>query len=248
MYNPFDEIDLPLGVEVFCEIDPPFDSYRFTINYKDHKKIGVILLKDLFSYSGTKDQYILSIVENMVKEMQTKIDSEEKADIEIWVDDEKDLVFIRIINDSFCYDILFDRKLFKNFNEDRSLAYLNTILPAKLAEKTNKNLNAAFGKKKTTGSNDFSMAAKNLPGVDKIVKECPGCKESGEGDSGYDNTRLYNMIMHLNDSHQWSREKIADWIESHFDEVPAFQVKKEEENVEDLVFEASRVLKTAALL
>lgn len=247
MYNPFDEIEKAEGVEVFCEVVPPFDGYRFLVKYKGHEKKGTIPLKDLFGSDNTK-QYCASIIDGIVKEMQFKIDAEEKADIEIWVDDEKDLVFIRIINESFCYDILFDRKLFKEFNEDRSLAYLNTILPAKLAEKTNKNLNAAFGKKKTTGSNDFSMAAKNLPGVDEIVKECPGCKENGLGESGYDNTRLYNLIMHLNDSHKWSREKIADWIESYFDEVPAFQVKKEEENVEDLVFEASRFFKTTALL
>jgi hypothetical protein len=34
---------------------------------------------------------------------------------------------------------------------------------------------------------------------------CPAC--------GQRNSTVENTIMHLNDSHEWSRERIADWVE-----------------------------------
>jgi len=33
--------------------------------------------------------------------------------------------------------------------------------------------------------------------------------------------RLYDMVIHMNDDHRWTREQIADWIET-LDDVPTF--------------------------
>lgn len=41
---------------------------------------------------------------------------------------------------------------------------------------------------------------------------------------------LYNLIQHLNDSHKWSREKIADWIDT-LDEQPVFYPQLNHERV-----------------
>jgi hypothetical protein len=39
------------------------------------------------------------------------------------------------------------------------------------------------------------------------ASSCPAC-DLGEGDA------LISNILHLNDDHKWTRERIADWVES----------------------------------
>lgn len=60
--------------------------------------------------------------------------------------------------------------------------------------------------------------AYDLPGITKVVKH----PVSG------DDISLFNAIISLNDKHKWTREQIADWIES-LDEVPKFDLSKNEE-------------------
>jgi hypothetical protein len=43
-----------------------------------------------------------------------------------------------------------------------------------------------------------------IPDVRETVG-CPGCNHKDP---------VYEMIQHVNDHHRWSREKIADWIET----------------------------------
>jgi hypothetical protein len=57
---------------------------------------------------------------------------------------------------------------------------------------------------------DTAALSKRLPGVDKIVKfpcKCTVPKHRFED-------TLFQVIIHLNDDIKWSREAIADWIES----------------------------------
>lgn len=79
---------------------------------------------------------------------------------------------------------------------------------------------SAIAKKK--GKSNLSMVqemAKHIPGIYEQVK-CP-VAECASKDP------IYTLIQHLNDYHQWKREKIADWLETldvdltvHSDPVP----------------------------
>ncbi len=42
---------------------------------------------------------------------------------------------------------------------------------------------------------------------------CPQCGVSNNASAGFD-LRLYDVLTHLNDHHRWTREEIADWVES----------------------------------
>lgn len=61
---------------------------------------------------------------------------------------------------------------------------------------------------------DPSHLAKMLPGINRKVKNPVTGKEQG----------LFSTIIDLNDGHGWTREKIADWIET-LDDTPKFEVK-----------------------
>lgn len=67
-------------------------------------------------------------------------------------------------------------------------------------------LNKQFKKGPKSNTHDVASLARNLPGVD-YTTFCPGLECPLE-DS------LYGLIMHLNDTHKWTREAIADWLET----------------------------------
>ena len=53
-----------------------------------------------------------------------------------------------------------------------------------------------------------AFLAKMLPGVKETVRyPCDCCMT-------YKNDTLYHVIIHLNDTCGWSRERVADWIET----------------------------------
>jgi len=56
--------------------------------------------------------------------------------------------------------------------------------------------------------------AEVIPEIMSFTAYCPSRGPNDEmcSPSGYLN--LYRMIQHLNDEHQWTREKIADWLET----------------------------------
>lgn len=64
----------------------------------------------------------------------------------------------------------------------------------------------------------LANAAEKLPGVEYIVR-CPGTMDPGTMDeSPCPSTQpIYYIIQHLNDSHRWTREAIADWLEEIHD-------------------------------
>lgn len=72
---------------------------------------------------------------------------------------------------------------------------------------------------------DPSILAKFLPGVTNEVTH----PVNGE------TSTLFHVIIDLNDTCKWSRDAIADWIES-FDEVPVFNI--EEEGAEAIYIES----------
>lgn len=52
-------------------------------------------------------------------------------------------------------------------------------------------------------------------GMDERVPYCPAADDPHcECDGMYNSVSLHNMVIHLNDDHKWSRENIADWIET----------------------------------
>jgi hypothetical protein len=65
----------------------------------------------------------------------------------------------------------------------------------------------------TINGKDISVVSHDLPAMNQMVL-CPEPHASGpwvqEG-------RLRNVIMHINDSHGWTRERIADWIDELHD-------------------------------
>lgn len=60
-----------------------------------------------------------------------------------------------------------------------------------------------------------SQLSKQLPGVDAIVV-CPACTVT---DSPPWEKKLWYVIQHLNDQHEWSRERIADFLDELPDEI-----------------------------
>lgn len=58
---------------------------------------------------------------------------------------------------------------------------------------------------------DASELALDIPGLNKVVKH------PVTGNS----TSIYNIIINLNDHHEWTREQIADWLDT-LDDPPRF--------------------------
>lgn len=54
---------------------------------------------------------------------------------------------------------------------------------------------------------DFEELSKSLPGSHVSV-DCPVCDKSSHREL------LPDIIIHLNDEHHWTREQIADWLET----------------------------------
>lgn len=85
--------------------------------------------------------------------------------------------------------------------------------------------------------NDPSVLSQKLPGVNQVVKH-PRISESGcdcyydsydEG-AGLGKYTIRNLVMHLNDEHRWTREQIADWLET-LDVDLSFKIKENEDEV-----------------
>lgn len=51
-----------------------------------------------------------------------------------------------------------------------------------------------------------SQLAGIVPAVTTHFEQCPGC--------GHETGNLASLIPHINDHHKWSRERIADWLDS----------------------------------
>jgi hypothetical protein len=75
---------------------------------------------------------------------------------------------------------------------------------------------------KGTARYELQDMARDLPGMAKRTKHPPttlSCKDL-HFSAGF-SERLYDLIIHLNDDHHWSREQIADWVET-LDNIPPF--------------------------
>jgi hypothetical protein len=97
---------------------------------------------------------------------------------------------------------------------------------------------------------DPGVLARQIPGIKQVVT-CPACKNGeikGITNSEYMATTgesLMSVIIHLNDRHKWTREAIADWIET-LDEIPTFT--EEVEHVEKKLFEPTLVVEVQSVL
>lgn len=79
------------------------------------------------------------------------------------------------------------------------------------------NVTPFFNDKQVSYDTPYSLA-RQLPGIDMVVKNPKtGLQES-----------LYSVIIRLNDGYKWSRDEIADWIET-LDEVPVFEAPEEDQ-------------------
>ena len=64
----------------------------------------------------------------------------------------------------------------------------------------------------TQSNTTLKFLAEHFNGIsDKAT--CPECKENPYG-AHVPKRALYDIIMHLNDNHKWTRERIADWLET----------------------------------
>lgn len=61
----------------------------------------------------------------------------------------------------------------------------------------------------TQTSKMLKRKSKSLPGMKRDVNHPCSC--------GYAPAPLWNVVIHLNDNHAWSREKIADWLDELHD-------------------------------
>lgn len=62
---------------------------------------------------------------------------------------------------------------------------------------------------------------------DRLAAELPGIRNMVKHPEEQSEQSLFDVIMSLNDKYKWSRDAIADWIES-LDEVPVFDPKESE--------------------
>lgn len=60
--------------------------------------------------------------------------------------------------------------------------------------------------------NEQERLKEAIPGLNQSVS-CPESYHIDEAD-GPSESSLWLMVQHLNDTHKWSREKIADWLET----------------------------------
>lgn len=82
---------------------------------------------------------------------------------------------------------------------------------------TSKDLGFQPLSKAPSSSSGADAAVSSLPGLTATVKHPPIKENDLLPDcvwSNHDNTNLRNMIIHLNDSHRWTREEVADWLET----------------------------------
>ncbi len=87
--------------------------------------------------------------------------------------------------------------------------YLNTELLQGYSTILSSGFGASYGSP-NSGSILTTLIA-ICPGLANIKRPCPDCKNV----PGYDDrpTELCYLIQHLNDSHMWSRTKIAEWLD-----------------------------------
>lgn len=72
-----------------------------------------------------------------------------------------------------------------------------------------------------SGTDTVTTIQKGIPGIDKIKTPCPDCSQPKATSVQYNDVvwsdpeiPLLDVIVHLNDCHGWSREKIADWLDT----------------------------------
>lgn len=70
--------------------------------------------------------------------------------------------------------------------------------------------------------NSLGRSLKDHPDMQETLR-CPACVASGT---------LYTTIQHINDFHEWSREEIADWLDT-LPSQPIFYPQIEEEETND---------------
>jgi hypothetical protein len=95
-------------------------------------------------------------------------------------------------------------------------------IPAIFSQAIKKQTKRSITKKFGYQGDSPSMLSERLPGHAQRAKH-PVTAQDGT---------LFNIIMNLNDDYKWTREAIADWIET-LDEVPYFETAEEIENEEN---------------
>jgi hypothetical protein len=53
-----------------------------------------------------------------------------------------------------------------------------------------------------------------VPGLKGARARCPECKKHAVDDAQFPERKLSEVIIDLNDNHKWTREQIADWLET----------------------------------
>lgn len=111
------------------------------------------------------------------------------------------------VEEYLSFQYLFEEGFTKNIKEYS----LYNIVPV------DKKPNIFYDKFMHTSENQFENASYNLPGVN-YVTTCPAynSEEPQKGCVGTSDTLRHNII-HLNDLHKWTREKIADWLDDLHD-------------------------------
>lgn len=81
-------------------------------------------------------------------------------------------------------------------------------------------------------ANELQAEAKKLPGVMRVTVKYP-CLNTDICERQGRQATIYGIIIHLNDEHKWTREQIADWLDSVHDPESgvdlAFKVPEKEE-------------------
>lgn len=87
----------------------------------------------------------------------------------------------------------------------------------------------------------------NTPSMTDMALRLPGMGQKEKHPVNGKIGSLFDIIINLNDYYKWTREKIADWLET-LDEIPTFDVPREEKDAEKKLFRVTNLVKIKRIL
>lgn len=167
------------------------------------KEVEEVVSKEVVSFSKYfkyfSDSFCLSVTDKKI--------------IELWVASPTALAFYADLLDSFikhCRGMLLETLLPKHVLNSVLLSIKDCLLDDHVFNTLHTTAANANPKNKTSATTSrLSELSRFLPGVNESVTYPCTCWKNFQPSSD-----LYSVIIHLNDKCGWSREEIADWIES----------------------------------
>lgn len=154
-----------------------------------------------------------------------------------------------LLHFAYHYAGFFEGKKFSLTTDDYKLEFVITGTPER--EKLSKRLSRWIPEENLLWFVDRIVMTygnyANMQSITDMAIQLPGMgqKEKHPVTSKIEN--LFNIIINLNDYHKWTREQIADWLET-LDEIPTFDFPGEKKNAEKELFRITGLVKIKRIL